>query len=240
MARKRMIDPTIWADEDFGSLSADAMVMYMGMISNADDEGRLPGNALYLTSTIFPYRGFDEKKSNTLRNEILSKMKSVILYTVDEKEYLQFKNWLQYQSINKPSGSKYPPLPKDYRKATVALSPNRIEKNRKEEKGKETHIEYLEKLPVTDVDEFISKFSCNGNQVMEKALDLLNYCKAKGKTYSDYKAFLRNALKKDFGLRPVTQKFIPQEVAPDVSAEQRQKNRERIAQIKQTIKIKTL
>lgn len=130
MARKRMIDPTIWADESFGLLSSDAMIMFMGIISNADDEGRLPGNALYLASTILPYRGLTLKQATTIRDELLSQMKSVILYKVDGKEYIQLQKWLSYQSINKPSSSKYPPLPKDYRSATVGLPPNRIEENR--------------------------------------------------------------------------------------------------------------
>lgn len=61
--------------------------------------------------------------------------------------------------------------------------------------------EYLSNIPSDDVEEFIKVFICSQSQVKSKADDLLNYCKAKGKKYSDYKAFLRNALKKDFGLR---------------------------------------
>lgn len=136
-----MIDPTIWADEDFGRLSYEEMILFIGMISNADDKGRLPGNALYLASTILPYKGLTTKQATVIRDNVVSIMSSVILYTIDGKEYIQLKNWLSYQSINKAHDSKYPPLPEDYGSDTVALPPNRIEEKRKEEKKKETEKE---------------------------------------------------------------------------------------------------
>lgn len=133
MARKRMIDPTIWADEDFGTLTSDAMVMFIGIISNADDEGRLPGNSLYLSSSIFPYKGLTQEKAKTIRDEILLKMKSLKLYEIDGKEYLQLTNWSDYQSINRPSKSKYPPFNESSVNNHGGLTPNRIEKKGIEE-----------------------------------------------------------------------------------------------------------
>jgi hypothetical protein len=142
MARKRMIDPSIWADEDFASLSYEAMVMFIGMISNADDEGRLPGNPLFLASSILPFKGIDLITAKQIRSEVLTKMKSLIMYVVDGKEYLEFKKWKQYQAINRPTASKYPSsepkndthggLMEDSLNPHGGLTPNRIEKNRKE------------------------------------------------------------------------------------------------------------
>lgn len=40
MARKRMIDPSIWINEDFGTLSNLAKLVFIGLFSLADDEGR--------------------------------------------------------------------------------------------------------------------------------------------------------------------------------------------------------
>ena len=132
MARKRMIDPTIWADEDFGRLSSTAKVMFIGMISNADDDGILPGNAIFLCNTIFPFEEFSQKKAKKIKNEILFSIKSLKSYSIDGKEYLIFGKWKSYQSINKPQKSKYPtpPLRDDYGSTTVSLPPNRIEENR--------------------------------------------------------------------------------------------------------------
>lgn len=183
-----MIDPTIWADEDFGNLSAEGMTMFIGIVSNADDEGRLPGNALYLASSIFPYKGLSVQKATLIRDEVLSKMHSANLYSVDGKEYIQLQNWSSYQSINKPTKSKYPPLPKDYRSTTVALPPNRIEENRKEKKGIETTREYLKNFSIED----FSDIDATEKQIRLEAEKALNWLLSKGTTRKDYKAFLRN------------------------------------------------
>jgi hypothetical protein len=128
MARKRMIDPSIWADERFGRLSSDAQVMFIGIISNADDEGRLPGNAAFLGATIFPFRGLTADEARDIRSEVLTVMRSARLYIVEDCEYIQLDKFRNYQVINKPTKSKYPSLPEDYGSTTVVLPPNRIEK----------------------------------------------------------------------------------------------------------------
>ena len=139
MARKRMIDPTIWADEDFGNLSSEAQVLFIGMISNSDDEGRLPGNPVFLVSTIFPYRAFSEDDAKKLRGEVLKRMRSVKLYEKDGREYIQLSKFLQYQSIDRPSASKYPPLDDSSPSDNRTLVPNRREENRIE---KNIHIRF--------------------------------------------------------------------------------------------------
>lgn len=196
-----MIDPSIWADEDFGSLDSEGQIMFIGMFSNADDEGRLPGNALFLASTIMPYKGLSKNEATKLRDKVLSKMKSVILYEVDGKEYIQFQKWASYQSINKASRSKYPPLPKDYRSATVSLPPNRIEenrieKNRKEEKLSST-FEYLKNVPLKDFEDI----EVTEKQLLLEAEKARNWLKSKGERKKDYKAYLRNWVLKNFKLR---------------------------------------
>ena len=40
MARKRMIDPAIWQSQDFSRLSMLAKLVFIGLFSYADDEGR--------------------------------------------------------------------------------------------------------------------------------------------------------------------------------------------------------
>ena len=72
----------------------------------------------------------------------------------------------------------------------------------KELKKIESHVDFLMDIPDQDIKEFSEKFNVYEQGIRGKAEDLFNYCKAKNKKYSDYKAFLRNALKKDFGLRP--------------------------------------
>ena len=47
MARKRMIDPNIWQSEDFSKLSTLGKLVFIGLFSLADDEGRGRCNPVY-------------------------------------------------------------------------------------------------------------------------------------------------------------------------------------------------
>jgi len=143
VARKRMIDPSVWADDGFGRLSSDAQVMFIGLFSNADDEGRLPGDPKYLASTIFPYRGMTTLKAQKILDEIEEKMRSVTFYRVRSQPLIQFKKFLVYQKINRPTPSKYPQPQNDTQthgaltekslKTHGGLTSNRTEENKKKE-----------------------------------------------------------------------------------------------------------
>jgi len=129
-----MIDPCIWNSEDFGNLPSLAKVVYVGLISMADDEGRGLANPQYLKSILFPYD--DKMKAADIAgtlSEIASRM-SVVFFACDEKQYYILENWKKYQTINKPMPSKIP-LPEDYRSTTVVLPSNRKEKNIREKKA---------------------------------------------------------------------------------------------------------
>ena len=58
MARKRMIDPEFWSDEEIATLSFPARLFYIGLWNFADDEGKGKGHSKLLKAQIFPY---DEK-----------------------------------------------------------------------------------------------------------------------------------------------------------------------------------
>lgn len=114
MARKRMLDPNIWVSEDMAMLSIFARLMFIGMISNADDEGKGRANIAYLKSTIFPY---DEDISTRKVNEALKAISehcSVEIYEVDGKQYYRFKNWKSWQKVEKPSPSQIPNPPQSF------------------------------------------------------------------------------------------------------------------------------
>jgi hypothetical protein len=82
---------------------------------------------------------------------------------------------------------------------------NRIDKKRIEEKRVEKS-RYLSAIPEKDMKEFLARFNATKKEIESKAEDLLLYCKRKNKWYNDYKAFLLNALKRDFKVRDDTAK----------------------------------
>ena len=93
-------------------------------------------------------------------------------------------------------------------------------------------ISYLINIPLEDIQELNEKYICTDRQIKAKAEQLYDYCHAKGKVYKDYKAFLRNALSKDFGERIPQYNSAPQDL-PDIPEEQRLKN---IAMIRDRMK----
>lgn len=44
--RIRSIKPEMWQDEDFGLLDPEAQLLFIGLISHADDHGRFKGSAM--------------------------------------------------------------------------------------------------------------------------------------------------------------------------------------------------
>lgn len=150
MARRRMLSPEIWESESFGSLSLLGKILWIGMISNADDEGIGRAQPNYLKSRILPYDELRIADIEKALAEIGQKM-SVTLYEVDKNKYYYLNNWLEWQSINKPTKSKFPAppnggvrgdihstdiLPIDYGSTTVVLQDDYRLKEI-EEKGKE-------------------------------------------------------------------------------------------------------
>lgn len=108
MARKRMIDPNIWQSEDFSRLSTLGKLVFIGLFSLADDEGRGRCNPVYLKSTLFPYEeGIRSADIDKTLSEISSNM-SVILYSCDGSSYYSLYNWNTWQKIDRPSESKIP------------------------------------------------------------------------------------------------------------------------------------
>ena len=186
MARKRMIDPSIWQSEDFGRLSTLAKIVFIGLFSLADDEGRGRCNPIYLKSTLFPYeeniRSADIDKT---LSEISSNM-SVVLYSYNGSSYYSLLSWDTFQKIDRPSQSKIPEYDENIMQLLFderstnnrrAIVPNknkkRIEdnKNRKEDNRKrivEIYNAYCTNLPQVQkltekrnksIDNFIKEFS---------------------------------------------------------------------------------
>lgn len=151
MARKRMIDPSFWDDLNVAKLSIAGRLCFIGMVSNADDEGRIEADPRYIKRAVF---GFDDELSSTdvagLLAEIQRSCPSVVFYEVDGRALASFTNWKRYQYIQKPQTSRLPPVPvtDEYDTDTVPASPSRREekgreKNRKEANDARARLEIL-------------------------------------------------------------------------------------------------
>jgi len=108
MARKRMIDPNIWQSEDFGKLSMLAKIVFIGLFSNADDQGRGRAKPIYIKSILFPYdeeiSAMDIEKAFA---EIAMNM-SITFYSCKNREYYSLNNWHKWQKVDKAYESLFP------------------------------------------------------------------------------------------------------------------------------------
>lgn len=216
MARKRMIDPNIWQSEDFSKLSTLGKLVFIGLFSLADDEGRGRCNSVYLKSTLFPYEeGIRSADIDKTLSEISSNM-SVIFYSCDGSNYYSLYNWDIWQKIDKPSQSKIPEYNKEVMErlfvdnstnASRALLPNKNKKeiednkNKKESKKfvpptlEEVRVYVKEKKLKVNAEQFFNYFTegkwidSKGNQVKswkQKILTWDNYAIPKKETKKSY------------------------------------------------------
>lgn len=101
MSRPRKIKPTLWNDPNFGGMSADAQILFIGCFSNADDFGRLRAHPLYLNSVIFPYKTPSHDEILKIRKEVEENMTNFVIYKVTGEEYIQLLKWNKHQPQQK-------------------------------------------------------------------------------------------------------------------------------------------
>jgi len=133
MARKRFLTPDIWSDAFFVKLSPQERLLFIGMITVADDEGRLRATPSYLKGEIFPEDRVADTKIRQFRDRVAALNRSVQLYKVDGIEYVQLRNWPRYQSPSHPAPSRLP-APRGYKKPPKS-SPQRNEDGARKDGG---------------------------------------------------------------------------------------------------------
>jgi len=98
---RRMITPEIWFNEKVGILPDTGRLLFIGIFSNADDDGRLKASAKFLKAHIFPY---DDDKTTEQIEELRDKCVQVgliRLYKNGTEEFLDIPGWCEHQQIRK-------------------------------------------------------------------------------------------------------------------------------------------
>ena len=113
----------MWEDPSVAKMSRDERLLFIGMISVADDEGRLNAAPSRLLGEIFPNDNGEvtAKRVKQWRDAICEKNPNVLLYTVDDVEYIQLLRWEEYNRPSHASASKLP-APKTSMLDTETLS----------------------------------------------------------------------------------------------------------------------
>jgi hypothetical protein len=92
-----MVDPAIWQSEDFAGFTFRQRVLFIGLFSNADDQGRMSAHPALIRSTVFSYDDIPLAEIQADLDAIAS-ARCIELYQSDGKAALQLLNWWKYQS----------------------------------------------------------------------------------------------------------------------------------------------
>lgn len=107
MARIRTLKPSIWTDERFIELGRDARLLFVGMISQADDEGRLVASGVALIGAIYPHDEVTIKQVEKWRDEIAN-VGLATVYRAGKGTFAALPGWKQHQYIQKKQKSTLP------------------------------------------------------------------------------------------------------------------------------------
>jgi len=213
-----MFSKEITNSSEFLMMSQSAQNLYFHFGMNADDDGFCEVFTIMRMTDSKPddlralhEKGFvyvvdnkvciikDWHENNQLRldryksSKYLDDPKYLDIYKIIMEEKIkEISIYSKLLSDGKPNGNQMVP---QERIGKVRLGKERVEKP-------EQSLSFLKEITDETINELVMKFKCDNSQVKTKANALYDYCEAKGKKYKNYKSFLSNALRKDFGERP--------------------------------------
>lgn len=158
--------------------------------------GQFTCGAKQLSKSTGVPRGTVERILKCFKNE-----EQIEVETSNVFSLITVKKWNEYQSSEEVNEEQV--RNKRGTSEEQVRTPKECKNEIMKECKKDRHVDFLLNIPDETIKEFSKEFNVYEQGIKGKGKDLYNYCKAKGKLYKDYKAFLRNAVKKDFGLRPI-------------------------------------
>ena len=111
MARIRTIKPSFWGDEKVSELSRDARLLFIGLMSFADDDGRFLASHQAIAGYVFPN---DDDVTVAKLAKWLAEIEShgmIVLYNGGRLKYGAFPRWSKHQKISHPQPSSLPSPP---------------------------------------------------------------------------------------------------------------------------------
>jgi hypothetical protein len=233
MALKRMFSLQIVDTDAFLDMPTTSQLLYFHLSMRADDDGFV-GNPKKIIRMMGA--SDDDYKILVVKRFILIFESGVIVIKHWKiNNYIQNDRYRETKYLEEKSGL----IVKDNGSYTECIqgvsnmdSQIRLDKIRLDKTR-----EYLSQLPEGDVKEFTTRFDASPRDIKNKAESLSLYCESRGKKYSNYKAFLLNALKKDFKERV---RVVPKKDEPEITLTSEQKKQIELSkqQIRESMKIK--
>ena len=107
-----MLHNKIWESDQFSSLNTFEKLLYIGIITFSDDDGRFRAQPKFLSSRIFPYNSVTVNRVKKARDR-LEEVGLIKLYRYKNNDFGYHPNWERYQSLRKDrlKLSTIPPFP---------------------------------------------------------------------------------------------------------------------------------
>lgn len=141
MPRIRSLKPDLWQDAKICRLGRDARLLFLGMITQADDEGRMRASAGVLRGLIFPEDDLRNKQVQGWAEEIQD-AGLARFYEVRGEIFAELLGWQRNQRVSHPRSSSIPPFAAHSREAPeplVKAPESRVPDKDKEEDKEQTH-----------------------------------------------------------------------------------------------------
>lgn len=186
MARIRTVKPEFWGHAKTAKVSRDARLLFLALLNDADDEGRLLGSVKRLAGQVFPHD--DDVGSGEIREWLgeLSRARFVDLYEVDGIPYVLVRGFDEHQKVSHPSPSRLPPppdppdqpvsppktLPNDSGDAPESFAPDLGTGNREQGSGSAPAplaLVVAERPPSESFELFWSRYPARNGRKLEKA-----------------------------------------------------------------------
>ena len=111
MPRIRSLKHTFFSDERMARYPRDVRLTFIGLITHADDDGRLKGDPRLVKAEVWP---LDDDIDAAVVSQHLSQLASgpdprIDWYEVGGLRYIQVRNFRRHQYIQKPRASELPP-----------------------------------------------------------------------------------------------------------------------------------
>jgi hypothetical protein len=112
VARIRTIKPEAFASESLAAVSLSAERTFFGLLTQADDHGRLRDQPAVIAGLLWSLRpdhgplGVEDDLTQLAATDLICRYEGH-----DGKRYLHIITWHQHQKINRPSGARTPPCP---------------------------------------------------------------------------------------------------------------------------------
>lgn len=107
--RIRSLKPYIWEDEKLGSVSREARLLFVGLITMADDQGRFRTTTSVIVGHIYPY---DQDATRKVPRWLRELTVAGLVQTYGDGDYGYLPGWEKHQRVTHPTASLLPePLP---------------------------------------------------------------------------------------------------------------------------------